>query len=786
MKVYLAPHVSQIDPATGIGRVVIAQHKYLADYDIELINDLENADVTAVHTQGFGIFNPDIVHTHGLYWTGDPGSGNYSNWHNTINKRIIESVRRARKITVPSDWVAMPFKRDMRISPVVIGHGIDVEEWEPGENRKYVLWNKNRDVDVCDPTPVWELAERGIQVVSTYKPKDKLTPDSMAVTGRVPFPEMKKLISEADVYLATTKETFGIGTLEAMACGVPVLGYSWGGTLDLVTHEEDGYLVDPGDIDGLIRGLEYIRRNRKRMSIQARATAKLYEWEKVIGEYAELYRSVNEPEPDGVAIVIPNFNYGHYIVGAVDSAIHQIRPAEEIIVVDDGSTDDSLSVLHTAYKNNPLVKVIAQENQGVAAARNNGIASTNQPFIVCLDADDMLDPEFVKACQDALINDRGMGIAYTGLTFERGYGWETYTAWPPEFDWETQASPHNPPQNCVPSGSMFRRSMWERAGGYRQVYAPAEDTEFWTRGLSTGFTAKKVTRAGLFFYRAHPGSASRTKTYNPIDAWLPWMRDKQYPLAAPASEPTLIRSYSSPEISVIIPVGDGHGKYLSNAIESVIGQTFGNWEIIIIDDTHAHELVIDEDILKSYSFVNLIIPPGNIGAGAARNGGLMEAKSPLVMFLDADDYLMPDAMELMLNKFELSDGKYVYTDYIREGVKVDLPEYDPELLIEGLIHAVTVLMKKSDALVVGGFDEDLISWEDWDFFAKCAVNEIQGIRLQEYLLVYKTVTGKRRKIALSREKELHEVIKNRYESKLRKDMEAEKWSDVVQVQAEAQ
>jgi glycosyltransferase involved in cell wall biosynthesis len=784
MKVYLAPHVSQIDPATGIGRVVIAQHKYLQNYDIELVDDLENADVTAVHTQDFGIFNPDVVHTHGLYWTGDPGSGAYANWHHTINKRIIESIRRARKITVPSNWVAMPFKRDMRISPVVIGHGIDFDEWGPGENRKYVLWNKNRDVDVCDPAPAWELAERGIQVVSTFKPKGGLTPDSMAVVGRVSFEDMKKLIADADVYLATTKETFGIGTLEAMACGVPVLGYSWGGTLDLITHKEDGYLVDPGDIEGLLRGLEYIRKNRKRMSIQARVTAKLYGWKNVIGKYAELYRSVNEPEPNGVAIVIPNFNYGEYIVGAVESAIHQVHPVKEIIVVDDGSTDDSLSILHKNYKNNSLVKIIAQENQGVASARNKGISATQQPFIVCLDADDMLDPHFIQVCQDAMINDRGLGIAYTGITLEQGYGWESYTAWPPEFDWGIQASPHNPPQNCIPSGSMFRRSMWERAGGYRQAYAPAEDTEFWTRGLSTGFTAQKVTREGLFMYRAHPGSASRTKEYKQIDAWLPWMKDKQFPLAAPTKESTLIRSYSTPEISVIIPVGPGHGKYLSNAIESVIGQTFGNWEIIVIDDTYSHELVIDENILRSYPFVNLITPPGNIGAGAARNEGLKAAKSPLVLFLDADDYIMPDALKLMLHKFNLSNGEYVYTDYIRGKVNIELPEYKPELLIEGLIHAVTVLMKRSDAQIIGGFDEDLISWEDWDFFAKCAANKIYGVRLQEFLLVYKAETGRRRETALQRKKELHEVIKSRYELILKKDTEAEKCLDVALVPAE--
>jgi len=86
-----------------------------------------------------------------------------------------------------------------------------------------------------------------------------------------------------------------------------------------------------------------------------------------------------------------------------------------------------------------------------------------------------------------------------------------------EFDWESQAKPHVPPSNCIPSACMIRKSMWERAGAIRLVYAPGEDAEFWTRGLSVGFTAKKVSDQPLFEYRMHGGSASRTKTYNRTD-----------------------------------------------------------------------------------------------------------------------------------------------------------------------------------------------------------------------------------------------------------------------------
>lgn len=336
MKVYLAPAFNQVNQATGIGRVVHAQYKYLPDYGVELVNDLRHADITAVHTQSFEIPNPDVVMIHGLYWTGDPGSGIYSTWNSTINTRLVDAMRRARVITVPSQWVAEPIKRDMRIRPRVIGHGIDFEDWQLGVNAGYVLWNKNRPTDVCDPTPAWELALAGIRVLSTYAPIGKVSPDNMIITGRLPAVDMKIVIANTDVYLATTKETFGIGTLEAMACGVPVLGYDWGGTSDLIAHKVTGWLAKPGDIEGLIEGYDYIRAHREEMSEAAREVARTYTWPAMIEKYAGLFHEMLTPEPSGVAVIITNHNYAAFVDQAIQSALQQSTPVDEIIVVDDG------------------------------------------------------------------------------------------------------------------------------------------------------------------------------------------------------------------------------------------------------------------------------------------------------------------------------------------------------------------------------------------------------------------------------------------------------------------
>lgn len=774
--VYINPHVSAIRDDNGIGRVIHAQYRLLPQYGIELVGSPDDAEIVAAHISGDGLPRVDILHCHGLYWTADPGSGLYTSWHHTANQKIIEAARQAYAITVPSQWVAMPFKRDMRISPHVIGHGIDLDQWVPGENKGYVLWNKNRYADVCDPTPAVKLAERGASVVTTFVRPGTTVPETLQIIGAQPFDVMRQWICEAGIYLATTKETFGIGTLEAMAAGVPVLGYAWGGTADLIEHERTGYLVRPGDIDGLAKGIEWIENHREELSANCREHAQAYAWECVIGRYADLYHAVAEQkrsEPRGVSIVITNYNYGRYVEESLKSCLDQTVQPEEILIVDDGSTDDSVDLLWPYGSNpasvtgKPYLCIHTQENAGVAAARNKGIAAATQPYVVCLDADDRLDPRFIQSLLPVMQNDRGLGIAYTGLKLLWPDGRETLSPFPPEFSWEQQATPGNPPPTCIPSGSMFRRAMWERAGGYQQMWAPGEDTEFWTRGLSVGFRAEKITEEPLFHYRLHEGQAHKTKQYQRIDAWHPWMRDKLFPMGAPAKHPVLVRSYSEPLISVIIPVGPGHVQYLPSALDSLLGQTFRNWEAIVVNDTPLKD---DDDhwwrIAEVYPFAIRIRTAGEQGAGAARNLGLQHARGRFTLFLDADDYLMPDALFKMLVAFVESGGKYAYTDWLAlHGDKTEphkSPEFRQEAWLERGQHAITALLLTEDARGVQGFDEQMPGWEDWDFFIKLMLSGICGARVPEVLMGYRMHSGTRREESLRQKDALLGLLRQRY------------------------
>jgi hypothetical protein len=174
---------------------------------------------------------------------------------------------------------------------------------------------------------------------------------------------------------------------------------------------------------------------------------------------------------------------------------------------------------------------------------------------------------------------------------------------------------------------MFKKEMWERVGGYKQHFAPAEDTEFWVRGLASGFTCKVASEGGYFLYRGHPNSASKILKYGAIDEDKPYLRDQRFPLAAPTEGTPFVKSYSEPIVTIRLEVQKQQLSTLTRAIDSVLGQSVRDWELLIINNTNRDI----SDLLKVYPFI------------------VTEEHAPYYLTLDADNRLQPTAVEKYLH-----------------------------------------------------------------------------------------------------------------------------------------
>lgn len=197
-----------------------------------------------------------------------------------------------------------------------------------------------------------------------------------------------------------------------------------------------------------------------------------------------------------------------------------------------------------------------------------------------------------------------------------------------------------------------------------------------------------------------------------------------------------------PKISVIIPVYNGEG-YIERCIDSVINQTYGDTEIIVINDGSTDDT---ENILKKYSNI-VLVNKKNEGVSRARNTGLSLATGDYVYFCDADDYLEKDAFEVLINEYDENDllrfGHYVVNgeekiekknnDDILAGVNLSFD--DNEQILEYLIsnktegHLWNYLFKlkviKDNNIL---FDDELFYQEDVIFLLEYILN-IKNIKV---------------------------------------------------------
>lgn len=203
------------------------------------------------------------------------------------------------------------------------------------------------------------------------------------------------------------------------------------------------------------------------------------------------------------SVVIPCFNQGGYVNEAIASVLNQSCDNYEIIVVDDGSTDQA-TVAVLDRLDYPAVTLVRTSNQGLAAARNNGIAAASAEYILPLDADDRIGPAYLETAGAILDSRPDIGFVYCLAELFGGARGKFYLnkASLEDMLWDSR----------VFCSALFRKSDWASVGGYNSnmIYG-WEDWDFWLSLLELGKTPYMVEKV-MFFYRVKQKSMIRSMT----------------------------------------------------------------------------------------------------------------------------------------------------------------------------------------------------------------------------------------------------------------------------------
>lgn len=224
--------------------------------------------------------------------------------------------------------------------------------------------------------------------------------------------------------------------------------------------------------------------------------------------------------PFQVSVVVPCWNYAKYLPDCIDSLVHQTYPLHEIIIVNDGSPDDTIEVAQKLIEKYPNqnIRLVTKENGGLSSARNAGIRVATGDWITCLDADDKLVPAGIEEHVKLIENEKT--IAQCAL-MEFG---ERHIMYAP-----TGASLKKIlTGNTIFCNALFSRKVWEAVGGYDESETMRwgwEDYEFWVRCLEYGCEVKTSAFVALR-YRVHGSNMTKMTTHPHWDDLKNYIRNK--------------------------------------------------------------------------------------------------------------------------------------------------------------------------------------------------------------------------------------------------------------------
>ena len=599
--------------------------------------------------------------------------------------------------------------------------------------------------------------------------------------GSVAHNEMPEIYSRHGILcLPSHLESFSLVSVEAQACGcIPILHHV-GGVAATLVDGKTGFLYSPNTEQELaktiIKAFTVIDYDDSIPQVSTAFAQESFSNYKVVEQLVSVLRTAlldqlysqetfsrpafpntqYERSTFKVSAIVSTYNSEKFIRGCLQDLVEQTlykKGEVEIIVIDSNSPQNEHTiVLEFQAKYPNIVCERTEVRETLYASWNRAIKMSRGVYMTNANTDDRHRPDALEIMANYLDSHSTTSLVYAEqlISTVANDTWATteanqYFKWP-DFNYKELQ------RQCICGPQpMWRKSLHEKYGYFRSEFIAAADYEFWLRIGNRESLVHIPEILGIYYHNPHglstSGSASVEEPYRIWEEYgihreglvpanvtaaissselnaLPY-RQIQIQQSTTNINP-LATTNINPLVSVIIPTKD-RPEMLAQAIQSVLNQTFTEWEIIVVNDGGV-------DIQSVISRLNT---KGNItykkhdralDRSAARNTGIRVARGKYIAYLDDDDTYHPNHIQTLVEFLENSEYKVAYTDAVmaqqekQNGQYVTLARSVPysldfdndRILVSNCTPNLCLMHEKSCLDEVGFFDETLSTHEDWD------------------------------------------------------------------------
>jgi glycosyltransferase involved in cell wall biosynthesis len=409
-----------------------------------------------------------------------------------------------------------------------------------------------------------------------------------------------------------------------------------------------------------------------------------------------------------ISVITPSFNQGKFIGETIQSVLNQNYPNFEHIIIDGGSSDGTIEIL----KRYPHLKWISEKDKGQSDAINKGIGLAAGEIIAWINSDDWYEPNtFIAVAKFFEENQyKNIVMGNCNLVDENGKFIECVINVERGFEElkNYRVARSIPTQPAI----FFRKKLLEESGLLDINLRYVMDYDLWMRfAKKDRFFYVNQTFANYRFHKeAKIGDSNWEKIYPECE-----IVKQRY-----------VSFGDSPLVSIIVPCYN-YAKYLPEAVESVVNQSYSNWEIIIVNDGSIDNTIETAMQLISSNLgkkIKLINQENSGKPSISRNCGIEESNGTYILPLDADDKLTPDAISRYIDAAGKSQTEnIVLFGWLRTfGITSNLWQTREFQLIE-LLHTTMLpycsMFHRSVWQKNNGYATN-VGYEDWDFWIGAA------------------------------------------------------------------